>query len=136
MHKLNATEVWYQVHRNNALKAFLSANPQRETLNQSPNLTGLDFSAPSIFDGPKGLIAVEQLFFRIALSGIQIVGDETHPDLWKRAAELKSQYRRVSLADCFGVALAIELGAPFWTSDRHELTALQDAQIADIHFIR
>ena len=112
------------------------ANPQRETLNQSPNLTGLDFSDPAIFDGSKGLIAVEQLFSRIALSGVQIVGDETHPDLWKRAAELKSQYRRVSLADCFGIALAIELGAPFWTSDRHELTALRDADVADIHFIR
>lgn len=40
------------------------------------------------------------------------------------------------LADCFGVALAIELDAPFWTSDRHELSALADAKIAQIHFIR
>lgn len=136
LHQINAMEVWYQAHRASALLSFLNANPQRETLNQSPDLTGLDFSDVTVFDGSKGMIETQRLFSRIESAGVQIVGDETYPDLWKRAAELKSQYRRISLADCFGVALANELKAPFWTSDRHELTALADAGVVDIHFIR
>lgn len=90
----------------------------------------------------QGLASINGNFYdnrrssNVKATQVQIVGDETSPDLWKRAAQLKSQYRRISLADCFGVALAGVLNAPFWTSDRHELTALADASVAKIHFIR
>ena len=136
LHRQNATEVWYQTHRSIAIATFLAANPQRVTPNQSPDLTGLNLADPTIFDFAAGITGANRLMADIEAAQVQIVGDETYPDLWKRAAELKSQYRRISLADCFGVALAIELGAPFWTSDRHELTALRVADVADIHFIR
>lgn len=136
LHRQNATEVWYQTHRSIAIAIFLAANPQRVIPNQSPNLTGVDFADPTIFDFAAGLAGANQLMADIAASQVHIVGDETYPNLWKRAAQLKSQYRRISLADCFGVALANELNAPFWTSDRHELTALADAGVAKIYFIR
>lgn len=96
----------------------------------------MNFADSTIFDFTAGLAKADELMADIASAQVQIVGDETYPERWKRAAEIKSQYRRVSLADCFGVALAIELNAPFWTSDRHELTALADAGVAKIHFIR
>lgn len=79
LHQINATEVWYQAHRASALLSFLTANPQRETLNQSPNLTGLDFSDVTVFDGLRGTSETQRLFSRIALAGVQIGGDETHP---------------------------------------------------------
>lgn len=136
LHRQNAAEDWYQTHRSIAIANFLVANPHRVTPNQSPNLTGVDFADPTIFDFAAGLAGANQLMADIAATQVHIVGDETYPEMWKRAAELKSQYRRISLADCFGVALANELNAPFWTSDRHELSALTDAGVADIHFIR
>ena len=52
------------------------------------------------------------------------------------AGELKSQWRRVSLADCCGVALAQRLSAAFYTTDRHELEPLDVAGVAEIVFIR
>lgn len=135
-HRQNATEFWYQTHRREALAAFMRANPHRMQPNGQTDLTGLDLLDPTIFDAQRGKRIADKALALLEASQVQIVGDETYPDLWKRAAELKSQYRRISLADCFGVALANALNAPFWTSDRHELTALQDAGIAKIHFIR
>ena len=43
---------------------------------------------------------------------------------------------RVSLADCCGVALTRRLGGEFYTTDRHELTALQSRGVASITFIK
>jgi predicted nucleic acid-binding protein len=52
------------------------------------------------------------------------------------AAQLKADWKRVSLADCCGLALARRLDAEFMTSDRHELQPLQVARVARIIFIR
>lgn len=56
--------------------------------------------------------------------------------LWIDAGHLKATYRRVSLADCFGVALARKLQGVFVTSDHHELDALNALGVCDIQFIR
>lgn len=136
LHRQNAAEVWYQMHRQSALRAFLAANPQRVAPDGRPDLTGLDLGDRAVFNPDAGQHFAEATLARIEAAGVQIVGDESFPDLWKRAGAVKSQFRRVSLADCFGVALAVELSAPFWTSDRHELEALQSAGAAEIVFIR
>ncbi len=136
LHRQNAVEVWYQMHRQGALSAFLAANPGRVAPDGRPDLTGLDMADRSIFDPFVGERFADEVLARIEAAGVQIVGDEAFPDLWKRAGALKSEFRRVSLADCFGVALAVEMEAPFWTSDRHELTALQNRNMAEIVFIR
>ena len=114
----------------------MKVNPHRRQANGQMDLTGLNLADPTIFDSQRGARVANESLALLEAAQVQIVGDEIHPDLWKRAAALKSQYRRISLADCFGVALAIELGAPFWTSDHHELGALADAGVAQIHFIR
>ena len=68
-------------------------------------------------------------------SGINIVSDMS-PELWQSAARLKSIWRRVSLADCFGVALSQQLNGEFLTADRHELEALDNNGVAFFTFIR
>lgn len=67
--------------------------------------------------------------------GLQIRSD-LDATFWEDAAQIKADWKRVSLADCFGVALARRLNATFLTTDRHELEALQKAGIANIEFIR
>lgn len=52
------------------------------------------------------------------------------------AAQLKAQWKKVSLADCCGLALARRLNAQFVTTDRHELENLSAAKVADIFFTR
>jgi predicted nucleic acid-binding protein len=52
------------------------------------------------------------------------------------AAQIKADWKRVSLADCVGLALARRLDSEFMTSDRHELLPLQAARVARIVFIR
>ena len=47
-----------------------------------------------------------------------------------------AQWKRISMADCFGLALARRLDADFYTADRHELEILQQAKVAKIQFIR
>lgn len=72
---------------------------------------------------------------RLDTFDLQIV-DDLNADLWQDAARLKSEWRRVSLADCFGVALTRQMKGEFLTSDRGELEKLEKAQITNIKFIR
>ncbi len=51
-------------------------------------------------------------------------------------AQLKADWRRVSLADCCGIALARRLSAEVVTADHHELAALDAANIARFEFFR
>lgn len=68
-------------------------------------------------------------------AGVSIVDDLT-PALWQSAARLKSRFVRVSVADCFGMATALQLGADFLTSDHHELEAVEASGAVQITFIR
>jgi len=62
---------------------------------------------------------------------------ETLPsDLWSIAGKLKAEWRRVSLADCFALALAIREGGTLVTSDHHELDPIAAAGACPIRFIR
>lgn len=55
---------------------------------------------------------------------------------WQQAGNLKAIYRRVSLADCFALALTLRLGGELVTSDHHELDALAAAGVCPIKFFR
>ena len=67
--------------------------------------------------------------------GVQVSADLTG-DVWRKAAEIKSIHRRVSLADCFALTLATSLDAELLTADHHELDALVKYGICRIRFIR
>ena len=61
---------------------------------------------------------------------------EMTPAIWQQAGTLKAIRKRVSLADCFAVALAQYLGATSLTSDHHEFDALAADGVCAIRFIR
>ncbi len=67
--------------------------------------------------------------------GVEANEDMT-PDVWRKAGEIKSVHRRVSLADCFALTLAASLDAELLTADHHELDALLKYDICRIQFIR
>lgn len=56
--------------------------------------------------------------------------------LFADAAALKAQWRKVSLADCFALALARQLGGTLLTSDHHEMDPLVVAGVQGIAFFR
>ena len=51
-------------------------------------------------------------------------------------AQLKADWRRVSLADCCGLALVRRLDAEFVIADHHEMDVLRAANVAKIRFFR
>ncbi len=55
--------------------------------------------------------------------------------LWQEAGRLKAK-GKVSLADCFALALTNRVGGTLLTSDHHELDAIAAAGICNITFIR
>ena len=57
-------------------------------------------------------------------------------NLWQIAGKLKAEWRRVSLADCFALALAIREEGTLVTSDHHELDRIAEAKVCPIRFIR
>lgn len=98
-------------------------------------MTDLDIFDPVIFDAIAGDREAAKVRPRLESIDVQII-EAMDAELWRDAARLKSQFRRVSIADCFGVALARRNNATFVTSDRHELQALDNAGICDFLFIR
>lgn len=67
--------------------------------------------------------------------GFELV-EEVPPDLWKAAGKIKGAWKRVSLADCFALALSIAESGTLVTSDHHELDPLAQAKVCPIRFIR
>ena len=77
---------------------------------------------------------------REALEKLTAIGviERTDMDIAYRedVAQLKADWRRVSLADCCGLALTQRLNAEFVTADHHELDVLNAANVAKIGFFR
>ena len=75
-----------------------------------------------------------------ALDDLELLGLSTNTDfddqLWQTAGRIKAQWRRISLADCFGIALSQRLRATFVTADHHELDALAAAGVVNTLIIR
>ncbi len=62
--------------------------------------------------------------------------DQMSTALWQDAGALKANHRRVSLADCFAIALARKLEATILTADHHEFDPLALQGVCAIEFIR
>jgi len=77
---------------------------------------------------------------RATLADLRRVGVRPRRDLserfWRRAGYLKGTIRKVSLADCFAIALADELNAVILTSDHHEFDPLARQGVCRVTFIR
>jgi predicted nucleic acid-binding protein len=59
--------------------------------------------------------------------------DET---FWKDVGRIKADVRRISLADCFAVALARRLGVSVLTSDHHEFDRILALDLCAVEYIR
>ncbi len=62
--------------------------------------------------------------------------EDLDPDFWQGAGRIKADYRRISLADCCGLALAQRVGGTFVTADKHELDRDEIRALCPIRFIR
>jgi uncharacterized protein with PIN domain len=62
--------------------------------------------------------------------------DSLASDLWKLAGKLKAEWRKVSLADCCALALAIRVEGTLVTSDHRELDPIALAEVCPVRFIR
>jgi PIN domain nuclease of toxin-antitoxin system len=71
------------------------------------------------------------------LAGLRIVAREDMDiAFWQEAGRVKADYRRVSLADCFCIALARRVNGEVVTSDHHEFDPLVTAAVVTVRFIR
>lgn len=71
----------------------------------------------------------------LATAGIKLV--ETLPaPLWRIAGGLKAEWKRVSLADCLALALAVLEKGTVLTCDHRELDPIAEAGVCPIRFIR
>lgn len=83
----------------------------------------------------RGETEAQRALATLAAAGVQTVNDLS-PELWQAAGRLKSQWVRVSVADCFGLALSQRMAGEFLTSDRHELEPIEASGSVNITFIR
>jgi PIN domain nuclease of toxin-antitoxin system len=76
----------------------------------------------------------DQALADLAADGV-IVREDMDVAFWKSIAKLKAR-GRISIADCFCIALASRLGGEVVTTDHHEFDPLVPLGIVAIHFIR
>lgn len=64
-----------------------------------------------------------------------IIHEEVDSALWQLAGDYKAS-QRLSLADCFALALTNQLNGELITSDHHEFDPIQARGLASIRFFR
>ncbi len=65
-----------------------------------------------------------------------VVREDMDANLWKEAAELKAQVRRISYADCIALSTSKRLNGVLYSSDHHELDPIAENGVYSVHFIR
>lgn len=83
----------------------------------------------------EGEVQADELLEDLTIIGL-ITRNDIDTALWKTAAGFKADLRRVSLADCFAMALTQRLSAELMTSDHHEFDTIAAQGICPIKFIR
>jgi PIN domain nuclease of toxin-antitoxin system len=77
---------------------------------------------------------------RAAVRDLTKIGIQQRRDIstafWMGVGQLKGTIRKVSLADCFAIELARQMGAQIVTSDHHEFDPLASQRICAVRFIR
>lgn len=82
-----------------------------------------------------GLVSAEQVVADVRDFGVQIYSGADDP-LWKVAASYKAALRRISLADCFAMALTNQLEGSLLTSDHKEFDPVVEQKLCRVEFIR
>lgn len=82
-----------------------------------------------------GIARADTLIEDLVSSGL-VTRDDMDTRLWKSAASFKADLARVSLADCFAMALTHRLNAELVTSDHREFDPIAVQGLCPIRFIR
>lgn len=77
----------------------------------------------------------QEALIRLADAGIRF-REDFGPHFWQDAARIKSNYPHVSLANCFGLALARRLGCSFLSIDHDELNTIHADEVCPVKFVR
>lgn len=70
------------------------------------------------------------------MSGPLAVREDMDLEFWQTAGSYKARLRRISLADCFCVSLALRVGGEVVTADHHEFDLVQKQGVCSVKFIR
>lgn len=77
---------------------------------------------------------------RSAITDLHAVGIVAREDLdisfWQEAGKHKAEIKKISLADCFAIALARRMNAELVTSDHQEFDPIAKLGICTVKFIR
>ncbi len=109
----------------------LLADPAAECIMHSVNLCEVYYDALRE-DGSDAAERVLKVFFALGLQERADMDEE----FWKSIGHLKVNPGKVSLADCFALALAIRAGGTLVTADHHEFDRLVPLGLCPILFIR
>jgi predicted nucleic acid-binding protein len=85
--------------------------------------------------GDVGIERAQAMMAPLDDTPLTIIDNISQP-VYQRAARLKGTYRRVSLADCVGLATAADYSATFVTSDHHEIKAIEQSEALSILWFR
>lgn len=126
-----------------AMNAFLRAEPGWELVRDSVGDPGNDCFAHALnlcevyydFRRSLGEQRAQGAIRSLLAGGIVPQADLDEP-FWREAGRIKADVRRVSLADCFCIALARRLSAEVVTAGHHEFDAIVPLGLCAIRFIR
>jgi PIN domain nuclease of toxin-antitoxin system len=77
----------------------------------------------------------KRIISRLEQANVTFCADLTI-DFWQQVAKYKANIKRISLADCFALALAVREDGILVTSDRKEFEPVVPLNICQINFIR
>lgn len=77
----------------------------------------------------------KRIISRLEQANVTFCADLTI-DFWQQVAKYKANIKRISLADCFALALAVREDGILVTSDRKEFEPVVPLDICQINFIR
>lgn len=109
----------------------LLAHPDSECFAHSVNLCEIYYDALRQSDEATADLAIADFY----AAGLQERADMDEA-FWKLIGQLKVSPGRISLADCFALALAIRTGGTLVTADHHEMDRLVPLNLCPILFIR
>lgn len=76
----------------------------------------------------------QEIVYKLQKSGV-IIDDDMTMNFWQQVARHEATITRISLADCFALALASRESAVLVTSDREEFEPVVPLNICQINFI-
>jgi len=109
----------------------LLTDPKNVCLAHAVNVCEVYYDLVRRLDTPTARQSVADL----TAVGVQVRRD-MDTEFWQQVGDLKVNPGKLSLADCFALALAIHIGATLVTSDHHEFDPIVPLGLCPIQFIR